>query len=93
MLEEAIRMFNSGRQKEAYMEVSNAVRCYFRGTAGINELTSEEILRNIRGSKDEGYLQDVKECFMLCDLVKFTKYETNSEDFNSVVEHAKRIVV
>ncbi len=93
MLEEAIRMFNSLRQKEAYMEVSNAVRCYFRGTAGINELTSEEILRSIRESKDEGYLQDVKECFMLCDLVKFAKYEPNSEDFNRVVEYAKRIII
>jgi len=92
MLENAIDMFNNGRQKEAYMEVSNALRFYFKGTAGINELTSDEILRNIRGSKDEEYLQDVKECFMLCDLVKFAKYEPNSQDFNRLVAYARRII-
>ena len=92
MLEKAIDMFNNARQKEAYMEVSNAVRFYFKGTAGINELTSDEILRSIRGSKKDTYLQDVKECFMLCDLVKFAKYEPNEPDFNRVVEYARRII-
>lgn len=93
MLEKAVDMFNNGRQKEAYMEVSNALRFYFKGTAGINELTSDEILRSIRGSKDEGYLRNVRECFMLCDRVKFAKYEPNAQDFNRVVEYARRIIV
>jgi hypothetical protein len=92
MLETAIEMFNNGRQKEAYMEVSNAVRSYFKGTEGINELTSDEIIRNIRESKNEGYLSDVKECFMLCDLVKFAKYEPNAGDFKRVVECARKII-
>jgi hypothetical protein len=92
MLEKAIDMFNNGRQKEAYMEVSNALRFYFNRTAGTNEHTSDEILRSIRGSKDEGYLRDVRECFMLCDLVKFAKYEPNVQDFNLVVEYARRII-
>jgi hypothetical protein len=92
MLENAINMFNNGRQKEAYMEASNAVRSYFKGTSGINELTSEEILRSVRGTKDEGYLQDLKEFFMLCDLVKFAKYEPNAQDFNRVVDHARSII-
>lgn len=93
MLEKAVDMFNNERHKEAYVEVSNALRFYFKGTAGIDELTSEEILRNIRRSKDEEYLQDVRECFMLCDLVKFAKYEPNMRDFNRVVEYARSIIV
>ena len=93
MLEKAVDMFNNGRQKEAYMEASNALRFYFKGTSGINEFTSDEILRSIRGSKDETYLREVKECFMLCDLVKFAKYEPNAQDFNRVVEYARRIIV
>jgi hypothetical protein len=92
MLEKAISMFNNGRQKEAYIEASNAVRSYFKGKSGINELTSDEILRSIRGLKNDTYLQDVKECFMLCDLVKFAKYEPNEPDFNRVVEYARRII-
>ncbi|MFZ3167787.1 MAG: hypothetical protein WA130_09245 [Candidatus Methanoperedens sp.] len=93
MLEKAIDMFNNGMQREAYVEASHAVRSYFKGTSGMNELTSDEIIKNIRGSKDEGYVRDVRECFMLCDLVKFAKYETNPEDFNRVVEYARRIIV
>jgi hypothetical protein len=92
MLENAVDMFNNARQKEAFMEVSNAVRFYFKGTAGIHELTSDEIVWSIRESKDDEYLKDVKECFILCDLVKFAKYEPNARDFNRVVEYARRII-
>ncbi len=92
-LEKAVEFFNSGLQREAYMEASSAVRTYLKGTLGINELTSDEILKSIKGSKDERYMEDVRHCFMYCDLVKFAKYEPNSEDFNKVVEHAKRIIV
>lgn len=93
LLEKAIRMFNSGMQREAYVEASNAVKSYFKGSSGIQELTSDEIIRSIRGSKDEGYVEDVRDCFMLCDLVKFAKYEPNQEDFNRVAELARRIIV
>lgn len=93
MLEKAIDMFNNGMQREAYVEASRAVRSYFKASSGMNELTSDEIITGIRGSKDEGYVRDVRECFMLCDLVKFAKYEPNAEDFNRVVEYARRIVV
>jgi len=92
MLENAIDLFNNGMQKEAYMEASNAVRFYFKGTAGIHELTSDEIVRSIRESKDETYLRDVTECFMLCDRVKFAQYEPDAQDFKRVVEHARRII-
>lgn len=93
LLEKAIGMFNSGLQREAYVEASNAVRSYFKGSSGIQELTSDEIIRKIRVSKDEGYVGDVRECFMLCDLVKFAKYEPNQKDFNRVAELARRIIV
>lgn len=93
LLDKAIGMFNSGLQKEAYIEASNAVRSYFKGTSGIQELTSDEIIRTIRGSKDEGYVEDVRDFFMLCDLVKFAKYEPNQKDFNRMVELARRIIV
>ncbi|MDL5504147.1 MAG: hypothetical protein QSU88_13130, partial [Candidatus Methanoperedens sp.] len=61
MLEKAIDMFNNDMQREAYVEASHAVRSYFKGTSGMNELTSDEIIKNIRGSKDEGYVRDVRE--------------------------------
>ena len=93
MLERAAGMFNNGMQREAYAEASNAVRYYLKGTSGIHELTSDEIIRNMKGSKDDGYISHVRECFRLCDLVKFAKYEPNAEDFNRVLEYARRIIV
>lgn len=92
MLEKAGEMFNNGRQKEAYTEASNALRIYFKATSGIHELTSDEIIRTMKGSKDNGYLRDVKECFMLCDRVKFAKYESDAQDFKRVMEYARRII-
>ena len=92
-LEKAVEIFNNGLQREAYMEASSAVRMYLKGTLGISELTSDEILKGIKGSKDGRYIEDVRQCFILCDLVKFAKYEPNSEDFNRVIEHAKRVIV
>ncbi len=93
-LETAVRMFNDGMQKEAYSEASNAVKLYFRGNMGVTtELTSEEILDFIKGSRDRTYLNDARECFKLCDLVKFAKYEPDLEDFNRAVDHAKKIII
>jgi hypothetical protein len=93
MLEKSIEMFNNGRQKEAYVEASNAVRFYFRGTSEINELTSDEIIKSILGSRDEVYIHDVREFFWICDLVKFAKYEPNINDFNKVIGCARRIII
>jgi hypothetical protein len=62
LLEKAIGMFNSGMHRKAYVEASNAVRSYFKGSSGIQELTSDEIIRNIQGSKDKGYVEEVREC-------------------------------
>jgi len=75
------------------MKVSIALRIYLKGNLGTSELTSEEILRTIKGSKYLNYIEDVKQCFMLCDPVKFAKYETNMEDFNKAVEYAKRVLM
>lgn len=92
-LEKAVEIFNNGMQKEAYAETSNAVRMYLRGTLGINELTSDEIVKRIESIKNETYVEDAKQCFMLCDLVKFAKYEPGNADFIKAVECAKRIIV
>lgn len=92
-LDRAVGMFNSGMQKEAYLEASGALRTYFKEMLGINELTSDEILRVIKGSKDEIYIEDTRQCFMLCDLVKFARYEPDPDDFKRMIEYAKRIIV
>jgi hypothetical protein len=37
-------------------------------------------------------MNDAKECFLLCDLVKFAKYEPNKQDFYRVVAYARKII-
>lgn len=92
-LENAIGTFKNGKQREAYTGVSAALRLYFRGTIGITELTSEEFLRILKGSKDDACIENVKHCFLLCDLVKFAKYEPNKADFDEAVEDARKIII
>ena len=92
-LDNAVKFFNDGMQKEAYSEVSIAVRLYLKGRLRISEFTSEEILKAVRRSGDKDHLEDIKQCLSLCDLVKFAKYEPIPEDFNKAVEHAKKIIV
>jgi len=94
MLLEAERLFEAGDMKEAYTKVSFAVRFYFRYTidaAGSRELTSIEVIRLLKGESYKG-ISKVKECFSMCDLVKFAKYKPNKTDFGKMVGLGKEIV-
>ncbi|MCK5594116.1 MAG: hypothetical protein KAI18_02630, partial [Candidatus Aenigmarchaeota archaeon] len=95
MLIDAERLFETGDMKEAYTKVSLAVRFYFRhtvGSAGSRELTSTEVIRLLKGEGYDG-ISEVKECFSMCDLVKFAKYKPNKKDFGKMIGLARKIVV
>lgn len=95
MLIEAEKLFDAGDMKEAYTKVSLAVRFYFKHTIGSvagRELTSTEVIRLLKG---EGYggISKVKECFSMCDLVKFAKYKPNKKDFGKILSLGRMILV
>ncbi|MFH1127758.1 MAG: hypothetical protein V1718_06625 [archaeon] len=94
LITKAQKMYDSGKKKEAYTLVSQGVRLYFKYVIASDkeELTTSEILRYVRGKEEEKYVVDLKECFTLCDLVKFAKYKPNDEDFGRVIELAKKCV-
>lgn len=92
MIEEAEKLFADGLQKEAYVKVSRAVRFYFKHRFDKTEMTSSDILRAI-STEDTEYVKNVRECFSICDLVNFAKYEPNARDFGKVVGLAKEIVI
>ncbi len=92
MIEDAEKLFADGMQKEAYVKVSRAVRFYFKHRFDKIEMTSTDILRAI-ASEDAEYVKNVRECFSICDLVNFAKYEPNARDFRKVVGVAKEIVI
>ncbi|MFQ6063390.1 MAG: hypothetical protein ACE5J9_09500 [Methanosarcinales archaeon] len=88
----AEKLFYNQKRKEAYKEVSSAVRYYFKFVLKNEELTSEEIITLLRNSRNREYVDKVVECFRLCDLVKFAKYTPNEPDFTKVVNLGKDII-
>lgn len=75
-------------QKEYYTQLTDTIRQYIRDRFGFNamEMTSSEIIENLRKSGDDKMLGELSELFMTADLVKFAKYSTllNEKDMNLV---------
>lgn len=73
-------------QKAYYTQLTDTLRQYIRERFGFNamEMTSSEILDNLRSAGDEKMLTELSELFMTADLVKFAKYSTllNEKDMN-----------
>lgn len=73
-------------QKAYYTQLTDTLRQYIRERFGFNamEMTSSEILDNLRSAGDEKMLTELGELFMTADLVKFAKYSTllNEKDMN-----------
>ena len=94
LIRKAEKMYKSGKKRDAYTTVSLGVRLYFKYVicSEKDELTTVEIVRYARGKEKVEYVGDLKECFSLCDLVKFAKYKPNDKDFQRVVELGKKCV-
>ncbi len=87
-------LFEEGKMKEAYTAVSSAVRYYYKHTldhSGEKELTSTEAIRLLKEA-DSSDVVKTKECFSLCDLVKFAKYKPNKKDFGRILKLGREIV-
>ena len=73
-------------QKAYYTQLTDTLRQYIRERFGFNamEMTSSEILENLRSAGDERMLAELSELFMTADLVKFAKYSAllNEKDMN-----------
>lgn len=79
---------SSEDQKTYYTQLTDTLRRYIKERFGFNamEMTSSEILYNLRESGDQKMLNELKELFQTADLVKFAKYSTllNENDMNLV---------
>lgn len=82
------KIWQKGRSKEYYTELTDAIRVYIRDRFGFNalEMTSSEIINKLLESKDKEAIDDLKELFVTADLVKFAKYDPlmNENDMNLV---------
>lgn len=81
--------------KEFYSKISRILRRYI-GTvlgAGSIELTTSDLLVGIgsSGKFDEGFKEEAKELFLLCDLVKYSGYKSDKQAIEASLDTAKRL--
>lgn len=89
------RLWQQGRIKEYYSEVTEIVRRFLEDQFGILALesTSEEILRQLRYiSQAEPVLRQSRSFFTTADLVKFAKYEPAMAEHENELRWAYEIV-
>lgn len=74
--------------KEYYTRLTDTLRQYLAERFGFNamEMTSDEILQNLKANSDEESLAELRMLFQTADLVKFAKYSTqmNENDMNLI---------
>ena len=85
---------NSDDQKLYYTKLTNILRCYIEERFGFNalEMTSSEIIEQLKLVSNKQMIQELKELFETADLVKFAKYSVamNENDFNLPTDIEKR---
>lgn len=82
----AERLQRSEDQKEYYTQLTDTLRKYINERFGFNamEMTSSEIIDNLRSRGDETMIDELRGLFKTADLVKFAKYQSliNENDLN-----------
>ena len=92
MLKRARDLFDTGREKEAYMLISMAIRNYYKGYLKIkSEMTNKQLIKELR--KRNLSSRNVKKCLNLCSLVEFAKYHPKKEDFFQTIKLAEDIIL
>ena len=91
LVEESKKLFGQKQYKNAYGTAGQALRLFLSYENKLNkEITNDEIINYLRYHK-QGF-KEAKECFDLCSLVEFAKYEANKKDFDKIINHVKKII-
>ena len=82
------KVWQKGRPKEYYTELTDALRMYIKDRFGFNalEMTSSEIIDKLLEINDKEAIKDLKDLFLTADLVKFAKHDPqmNENDANLI---------
>lgn len=91
LLEKSKKQFESKEYKDAYGTAGQALRLFLSYENKLNkEITNDEIIDFLRTHKKS--YKDAKECFDLCSLVEFAKYEANKKDFEKILKVVTKII-
>ena len=91
----AQKLWQSGRQKQFYTQVTDALRQYIAGRYDIPapEQTSAEMFRDLQGKEiDPALLEKLKDLFATADFVKFAKHSPADDENEGVIPTAVRFV-
>ncbi|MEX2115919.1 MAG: hypothetical protein WEB37_03465 [Bacteroidota bacterium] len=89
------RLWQQGRVKDFYSEVTEIIRRFFEARFQIIalELTSDEILAQLKGIPSaQGALKMVNTFLLTADLVKFAKYEPSMAEHEEELQTAYSVV-
>lgn len=89
------RLWQQGKVKEYYSEVTEIIRKFFEGRFGIIalEMTSDEILRQMKSFPEaQSNWKEMNTFFLIADLVKFAKYEATPAEHENELGWAYAIV-
>ena len=82
------KVWQKGRPKEYYTELTDTLRTYIKDRFGFNalEMTSSEIIDKLLEMNDKEAIFDLKGLFQTADLVKFAKHDPqmNENDANLI---------
>ncbi|MCD6464139.1 hypothetical protein J7L02_01285 [Candidatus Woesearchaeota archaeon] len=94
MLVKAKELFNTGKAKDAYELISQAIRFYYANKFQVNqELTNTELVQVLKSKHVKpSIVKLVKECLHVCALVEFAKLETRSKEFERIISKAERLL-
>jgi HEPN domain-containing protein len=91
MIEGSKKSFSKKEYKDAYMLAGQALRLYLSYKNNLKkEITNDEVIAFFRKNKKS--FKEVKECFDLCSLVEFAKYQANKKDFEKIIRYATNII-
>jgi len=95
IIEEAVEKFEKGERKEAYQLASRAIKLFIRYELLPNreEITTTEVLREIKSSKRRWNYSRTKELLELCDLVKFAKFSADEKSFKRLISLGRNLIV
>ncbi|MBI4417627.1 MAG: DUF4381 family protein [Ignavibacteriales bacterium] len=92
---EARRLWQQGKLKAYYSEITEILRRFFERRFGITalEMTSDEILRHLREKTEAGPLvKEIDRFLLTADLVKFAKYVPSIAENDAELQMAYSIV-
>lgn len=92
LLEKSKKQFASKEYKDAYGTAGQALRLFLSYENKLNkEITNDEIIDYLRNHKKS--YKEIKECFDLCSLVEFAKYEANKKDYDKIVKIVEKEII